>query len=323
MDERRHREIVAVQRADRLDFAHAVGEEHAIGRIQIARHSVELMRGQADGRRQLKHHPARDAGEATALQRRRDDFAVLNPKQIAARGLSDVAFAIGEQGIIGARHLRFARGEDVRDFISGLHRGHRIVIAQHLRGRDEFAGRHRVRVNGRRFVQAHQNRGFKIARRRVAALARAARHVNTQHGVGGIIFRNQRRGVLKQLAKIITLANVQRAHPVLQPANVAVEQKRFAIVHAQRFKNAIAIQKAAIEDRNLRLLLGEELAVEEDNHPRSVRNARPFVKHLGRVQRGVESGKGSIGVRCEIAIFISSSCTKLPVMFPLILSDPP
>jgi hypothetical protein len=64
VNERRYREIVTVQQTDRLNLAYAVSEKHAVGRVQIARHGVELMRGQADGRRQLEHHPARDAGLA-------------------------------------------------------------------------------------------------------------------------------------------------------------------------------------------------------------------------------------------------------------------
>ena len=90
VDERRYREVVAVQRVGRLNLAHTVGEKHAVGRVQIARHGVELMRGQPDRCRQLEHHPARDAGEAAALQWGRDDFAVVNPKQIADISIYDI-----------------------------------------------------------------------------------------------------------------------------------------------------------------------------------------------------------------------------------------
>ena len=105
--------------------------------------------------------------------------------------------------------------------------------------------------------------------------------MNAQHSVGGIVFGNQRRGVLDQLAKIVSLADVQRSHPVLEPADVPIEQERFAVVHAERFEDAIAIQEAAIEDRNFSFPLREELAVEEDNHTRSVRKVQAFVNHLG------------------------------------------
>ena len=66
--------------------------------------------------------------------------------------------------------------------------------------------------------------------------------------------------------KRIFVPDKQRSQPVAQASNMPIEQKRFAVVNAKCFKDTIAIQEAAIENRNRRFLFLNKIAVEKNFH---------------------------------------------------------
>ena len=47
--------------------------------------------GTPDLRRQVEHHPARDAAQAARAHRRRQQFAALDQEHVVRRALGDVA----------------------------------------------------------------------------------------------------------------------------------------------------------------------------------------------------------------------------------------
>ena len=101
----------------------------------------------------LEDQPARDAGEATAGQRRGAQVAVDDVEDVRAGALAQVAGEVGEDRLGGAAPLRFGKRHDVLGVRRGLeprqrtpfvagpgHRGHRGRLrerAQWCRDHDE------------------------------------------------------------------------------------------------------------------------------------------------------------------------------------------
>ncbi len=119
------------------------------------------------------------------------------------------------------------------------------------------------------FLGDDDDRRFAAGGRVVGQLADAARHQDSQIGfaAAGPELGRAHRVAKAAVDLVIGERNVERQHRRRrsQPAHMAIEQERFAVVGPQRLVDPFAVQKPMVEHGNHRVLAVDHAAVDIDH----------------------------------------------------------
>ena len=233
--------------------------------------------GNARGFSDVPHELARNTRQQTRVERRCERRARFHDEEIRERAFGQFAAVVAHQHFVRAALVPFLHGECAVHQVIGLdHRIDGVRMIAHDR-RDDHAHAVRIQLRGRVLVRLddQDHRGDRRGRGVVRQLADAARdeHANVPLGVG----RHGPRGMLDGFSNAIGHLIVAERHAecdhggrVVQPPHMALQQKRFAVIRAQRFIHALAVQKSMIEHRHDRLPLVGDCSVHVDRRRHSL-----------------------------------------------------
>src|SRR5690606_38203343 len=99
---------LSVHPHERDDAADGAGEEDLVGVEEIARPEDRLLGGGLE----LQYDRARDPGQDPAAEGRRANRAVADEKEVARRGLGEMALGVQEEGLVVTRIPGFEEAQD-------------------------------------------------------------------------------------------------------------------------------------------------------------------------------------------------------------------
>jgi len=115
-------------------------------------------------------------------------------------------------------------------------------------------------------MQRHHDRRFAFTVRCVTTFARPARQRQAQNGFGHFILPDELPGEFFQFLRREWRFDFQEICAMSHAFQMLCEAERLSAADAHRFKQSVAQQKAAVIHRNDRLLLGQKLSVEKNEH---------------------------------------------------------
>ena len=236
-------------RPDRHDLLDRVGQEHLVRRARLRAANARVRGSGIPRRRRIEHVCTSDAGQDARRERRRDDLAADHREHVAHRALEHVPHGIGEQGLVGAGARAPPRARAGRRAGSWSCGGRAGPASNGRREND----RTRLPVRACRATVAPRAARPRSSSRRASAARRdAARHRDARRGVAEAVggeHRVERRGQRGRRRR----HRESRARPPRAPgARDGGAKQRAPAVDAQRLEQALAVARAAIEQRERR-----------------------------------------------------------------------
>src|SRR6185312_4227854 len=114
--------------------------------------------------------------------------------------------------------------------------------------------------------QGHHERRILRAFGRIPTHADAAREGQAEKGVGQVVLGDKFIGELTQCIRRKRQFDFQIIGAALEPLEMLLPAKRFAAKNAHGLEQAVAIEKAAVEDGDDRAFFRHKLAIQENEH---------------------------------------------------------
>ena len=143
-------------------------------------------------------------------------------------------------------------------------------------------------------IAHHEHRRRDALRKRVIALGHAARHLQVDALIGERLARDQLADDRRPFRRRMRVRQADAVEAALQAREVLRHPERCALIDRDQLVDAVAVDEAAVQHRNLRVGEGEKLPVEVDGH-------RVLSEEALRARRAAPSARGPRGRRTKFA----------------------